>query len=286
MRRKDRITLAALVLTAAGCNALSGVNDFQFDRESSGGPGGSGGGGSGGGGSGGAPPVCGDGRVGPGEACDDENTTPEDGCDERCAIEPGYSCAGAPSACALNAPAVVALGPGLGLGIPDDESYTGTLASMLCMTLAVPDQGFARVARVEVTLGLQHTWLSDLVAKVASPQGTVTTLMSRVGINEPNDAVSELNGDGSDLAFSHPITFRDDAAVAAEQMGATIDNAKVVCRDDAICGFVPTPDQGPGTSLADFQGEPPAGDWHVCVADADGTELGALDQVQISVLAW
>ena len=46
---------------------------------------------------------CGDGVVATGfEECDDGNTTAGDGCDASCALETGWSCAGAPSVCALD----------------------------------------------------------------------------------------------------------------------------------------------------------------------------------------
>jgi len=37
-------------------------------------------------------PVCGDGRVVPGEACDDGNTLDSDGCSASCSVEQGFSC--------------------------------------------------------------------------------------------------------------------------------------------------------------------------------------------------
>lgn len=44
--------------------------------------------------------TCGDGTVATGETCDDGNTTSGDGCSNSCAVEAGYSCAGAgPSVC-------------------------------------------------------------------------------------------------------------------------------------------------------------------------------------------
>lgn len=43
--------------------------------------------------------VCGDGTLTGAEPCDDGNAAPGDGCDAACAVEPGYTCAGAPSAC-------------------------------------------------------------------------------------------------------------------------------------------------------------------------------------------
>jgi cysteine-rich repeat protein len=45
------------------------------------------------------PSVCGNGLVEQFESCDDENLASGDGCDGACAIEAGYSCSGAPSAC-------------------------------------------------------------------------------------------------------------------------------------------------------------------------------------------
>jgi cysteine-rich repeat protein len=43
--------------------------------------------------------VCGDGAIGPPETCDDGGTSAGDGCSAACAIEPGWSCTGAPSLC-------------------------------------------------------------------------------------------------------------------------------------------------------------------------------------------
>lgn len=44
--------------------------------------------------------LCGNGVLAPSETCDDGNTTPGDGCSATCTIESGYTCPGAPSACA------------------------------------------------------------------------------------------------------------------------------------------------------------------------------------------
>ncbi|AKT41005.1 uncharacterized protein CMC5_051620 [Chondromyces crocatus] len=266
---------AAALLAVAGCNALSGVNDFTFDTS----------GGDGGGGSGGAHAGCGDGRVELEEACDDGNVRSGDGCDAGCEIEEGFGCAGSPSVCGPYLTSRVGVGPGLAHALPDDQRYDGSIESMECMALPVTMVA-TRVVRVEVLVGLSHSWLSDLVIKVVSPEGTVTTLLSRAGIEEPDDGSSELDGDGSNLVVTHPITFRDDAASPAELMGVNIDNSKAVCRDDGICAYGPSPGKGPGKSLADFELESPSGDWLVCVADADDTETGTLDQARITVVAW
>ena len=44
-------------------------------------------------------PGCGDGVISTDEACDDGDTAAGDGCSPTCAIEPGFTCTGAPSAC-------------------------------------------------------------------------------------------------------------------------------------------------------------------------------------------
>ncbi|WP_437998556.1 DVUA0089 family protein [Sorangium sp. So ce185] len=91
-----------------GCELLVAVDRSKIDAPAAGSGGEAGGGGeagesgeAGSGGGGGAPgAVCGDGAVGaPAEACDDGNRTAGDGCDPGCAIEPGFACAGSPSAC-------------------------------------------------------------------------------------------------------------------------------------------------------------------------------------------
>jgi cysteine-rich repeat protein len=45
-------------------------------------------------------PYCGDGIVNGAETCDDANNVNGDGCNSSCQVEAGFSCAGAPSACA------------------------------------------------------------------------------------------------------------------------------------------------------------------------------------------
>ncbi|NBD13085.1 EGF domain-containing protein [Corallococcus silvisoli] len=44
-------------------------------------------------------PLCGDGKVSPGEQCDDGNRTSGDGCSSTCSVESGYTCTGQPSVC-------------------------------------------------------------------------------------------------------------------------------------------------------------------------------------------
>lgn len=286
MKRRGRpVALIVALVGMTACSAITGLDDFAINGGAS--PDADGGTSTTGGGGGDPLSVCGDSAVGGQEACDDGDAEPGDGCDE-CAVEPGFQCVGEPSVCTPIEPVVVMLGPGLDLLIPSDESYNGSVATMTCATMDLPDQGFTEVREVTIALGLQHTWVGDLVIKAVSPQGTETTLLSRPGLAEPEDSSTEFSSDGdsANLVPTAPITFRDDATDDAETMGAPLTDNDVVCQDDGRCAYRPSPGAGPGTSLADFQGEAPAGAWKVCVADGNANDSGFISSVELSVLAW
>lgn len=98
-----RTPIAVLIVAAGmlgGCILDSAGAETAGAAQGGAGPGAGGSGGAGGGGgTGGSAGTCGDGAL-TDEACDDGNADPGDGCSERCAVEPGFSCNGAPSACA------------------------------------------------------------------------------------------------------------------------------------------------------------------------------------------
>ena len=282
------LLLAAAVLGAPQACVLdvegTGSTFEPRDPVGAGGAGGTGGQ-PGAGGAGGAASVCGDGALGGQEACDDGNDVDTDGC-TGCVVDPGYSCAGEPSTCAPIPPVIVSLGPGLNISIPDDARYDGSIASMTCVTLAVPAAGDAAVRAVELEMGITHSWVGDLVIKVVSPLGTITTVMSRPGVVDEGDTAFETNGKDANLAAAHPIRFADGEPDPAEDMGSGLGGGDVVCQDDMRCDYGPVADSGPGNGFAEFEGEPPAGDWRVCVADGDNNDPGSIDSVKLSVLAW
>ncbi|MFT3763968.1 MAG: proprotein convertase P-domain-containing protein [Minicystis sp.] len=240
------------------------------------------------GGHGGMPPVCGDGKVEGTEACDDGNTAIDDGCAD-CAVQLGYSCSGAPSACVPIPPQIVVVGDPtpIGLTITDKQDhYDGSIATMDCATVTLVDQGFPVVHRVILEVGIDHPYVGDLVLKLVSPKGTISTMMSRPGLNEPADKYDESNGYSPHLSAGAPITFDDNATDDAEQMGKSLGGG-TVCQDDQHCQFHPNHGAGPGVmGLADFNGESPAGDWKVCLADGDDNDVGTLQKVKLTVLAW
>lgn len=75
--------------------------------------------------------VCGDGAIAGAEGCDDGNATAGDGCSALCAVEPGYTCNGAPSVC------VTTCGDGVKAGTEecdDGNASNGDTCSAACMT--------------------------------------------------------------------------------------------------------------------------------------------------------
>src|SRR5690606_37466754 len=46
-----------------------------------------------------------------------------------------------------------------------DEIYDGTLASMICQDIVIPDDPINFIAGVELTVGADHTWVGDITIK-------------------------------------------------------------------------------------------------------------------------
>ncbi|AKT41886.1 uncharacterized protein CMC5_061070 [Chondromyces crocatus] len=266
-------------------NGGTGAGSAGSAGEGGGDAGGGGPGTGGEGGSGEPVPRCGDGAIDAGERCDDGNGVSGDGC-SACGVDDGYTCSGAPSVCEEATLTPFTEGPRLGISIPDDARYDGSLASMVCVPIAVTTASDALVRQVELSVGIQHPYLGDLVIKVASPDETVLTVMSRPGVNDPEDSSFGSNGDSSNLEAAHPIRFADGEARSAQTMGSSIGGGSVVCKDDNRCDYAPAPERGPGTAFSDFHGKPATGSWRVCVADGDTNDSGSIDMVSLSILAW
>jgi len=159
------------------------------------------------------------------------------------------------------------------VAIPDD-GYDGTLGSMACVN--VPGSNLT-ISDLDVHVWISHTWSGDLTIKLVSPSNEVLTLLSRPGLAEPGDDGTDCCGDSSNLDMATPIVFDDAAAISAEDMGSTIDTDGVICLDDGECTFSPYPDTGPGTNLAQFNGQNGAGTWQVCAGDSGSLDMGDLD---------
>jgi len=160
------------------------------------------------------------------------------------------------------------------VAIPDD-AYDGTLGSMACLDVTGVN---TTITDLNIEVGITHTWVGDLVIKLVSPSAEVLTLMSRPGFAEPADDGDGCCGTSSNIDFTAPVTFDDAAAVSAEDMGLP---GSVVCLEDGICSYFPFPDMGPGTNLAQFNGQNGAGTWQVCVGDSAGGDTGDLETASI-----
>lgn len=166
-----------------------------------------------------------------------------------------------------------------------DGRYTGALESMACAELDFVDASRTSVEWVQISVGIDHGFLGDLVIKVEAPDSTLTTVLSRAGLRERYDRTDQGDADGSELSDNYPITFRDDSLNDAEELGALISGRELACRDDRICDYAPNPGAGPGNNLADFQGVDPRGTWRVCVGDGADADVGWLEHVTLIIAA-
>lgn len=212
-----------------------------------------------------APPsagMCGNGTVNTGETCDDSNTASNDGCSSACALEPTQTV----TAMALN------------LSIPDD-AYNGTLPSMACADVVVTAWHTPAIANMTVTVGMDHTWVGDVVIKLVSPASTVVTLASRPGYAETADDGSGGLGSSSALNKTYPITFDGSATTSAESMGS---GANTVCLSNNVCSFAPANGAAAAGNLATFNGAASTGTWKLCAGDAGSLDTGKIDRVTLT----
>jgi cysteine-rich repeat protein len=241
---------------------------------------------SGSGGSGGSA-ICGDGKVEGSEACDDGGMKTADGCDGMCAVEMGWSCTGSPSACQKIPYKIVKLSM-LKLKIPDKAGYDGNLTTMLCRDIMVSTSPYKVTKDVEITLGIDNSYVSDLVIKLVHPTGAVLGLMSRPGFAEAADKAETAVSTSSNLKSTHPITFKDSAVNDAEGLGSGLSTNQAVCEDDKKCEFFPNPGsvKKPPAKLADFKELDPNGVWKLCVVDVFEDVEPKLEMIELRVLAW
>ncbi|MBZ0089568.1 MAG: proprotein convertase P-domain-containing protein, partial [Thermoanaerobaculia bacterium] len=142
-----------------------------------------------------------------------------------------------------------------------DNAYDGSIATMTCLTVAGPNQVISDV-NVEVTM--THTWVGDIVLKLVSPSAQVLTLMSRPGLVEPADDGTDCCGSSADVLSSSLVTFDDEAGASAESFVGTAGS------------YIPAPGAGPGTNLAQYDGQNATGNWQVCMGDSAAGDPGSI----------
>lgn len=166
--------------------------------------------------------------------------------------------------------------------IPDD-AYDGTLGSMNCHAFEVADDGIDLVARVELSIGIAHPFIGDLVIKVQTPSLEVLTVLNRPGYSEVFDDGLGGPGDSSVLLGVQPIRFADDAPFWGDSMGSTLPAKQAVCVSDHQCDFRPSPGHGPGVNFTAFQGNSAPGTWKVCVGDANLGHVGTVNSIALTI---
>ncbi len=142
-----------------------------------------------------------------------------------------------------------------------DDGYNGTLGSMTCLTVAGPNQV---ISDVNVGVTMTHTWVGDIVLKLVSPSAQVLTLMSRPGLVEAADDGTNCCGSSADVLSSSLVTFDDEAGTSAESFVG------------AAGSYIPAPGAGPGTNLAQYDGQNAMGNWQVCMGDSAGGDPGTI----------
>lgn len=178
--------------------------------------------------------------------------------------------------------AVVTAGPGLMLAV-EDNAYLGTIGTMTCIGLEVPRDGVDGFASASVEVGLDHTFIGDLVIKLASPVGTLITLVSRPGEAELADDGQDVLGYAANISIDGRITFIEGGMTDAETMGSTLGMTEVVCVDDGLCEYDPNPGAAVPGGLSSLVGENSAGTWRFCVGDAASISEGFIDFVELTI---
>jgi uncharacterized repeat protein (TIGR01451 family) len=162
-----------------------------------------------------------------------------------------------------------------------DDLYDGSLGSMVCDVIdasAIP--GGDTVDGVQVGLGLNHTWVGDVVVKLQSPDSSILGLVSRPGYAEPADDGTGCCGDSSNLLSTSPISFLDTGTYDAELMGVGIN----ICLDDGECDFFPNPGAVAGlSSFAGFTGESASGNWSLCIGDSASGDEGFFQDWSLTI---
>ncbi len=170
--------------------------------------------------------------------------------------------------------------------IPDD-GYNGMPGSMACQDLVVPADPIDFVNGVEVTVGVDHTWVADVVIKLVHPGGKILTLTNRPTYAEATDDGVGCCGKGPNLSAMFPLLFKNGGMYDAETMGNTLTSAQVVCKDEnpklMACEFKPNPGKGPGKDFTDFTGEVAGGTWKLCVGDSNKADVGTLQSVKMVI---
>jgi subtilisin-like proprotein convertase family protein len=159
-----------------------------------------------------------------------------------------------------------------GGAIPD---AVGTTPGVLERTFSVPSgalQGVLSAVRVTAT-SLTHTWCGDLTIELVAPDGTVSSVVTRIGIPASTD------GDSSNFGGTYAFddAFTGNIWNAAAGVGAN--------------GVVPAGNRFPSAAgsgaraniVPQLVGRPLAGSWTLRVRDSVAADVGSVGSLQVRI---
>ena len=143
-----------------------------------------------------------------------------------------------------------------GVNVPIPVSLSGALSRV---TFSI-DGTVCTNAIGATTVGLDHTWVGDLVGKLTSPSGTTVTLFSRPGGtgNSGNNFCQTVLDDGASTSIQN-------IAVAGAPWTGTFQ---------------------PAQPLSTFNGEPAGGTWVLNVSDLAFLDTGGVNAVSLSLRGY
>jgi subtilisin-like proprotein convertase family protein len=155
------------------------------------------------------------------------------------------------------APAPIPDATTVGVAVPLNVSGASGAIAKLTFSL---DGASCSNAVGSTTVGLDHTWVGDLVITLTSPQGTTVTLANRPG--------GVLNG-GNNFCG----TVFDDAAASSIQ-------------DITSAGAPYTGSFSPANPLSAFVGEDPNGTWTLGVSDLALSDTGSVRAFSLTITSY
>jgi len=144
----------------------------------------------------------------------------------------------------------------LGVDVPISVAMTGPVSKVVFRA----DGATCTATQGATTVGIDHSWLGDLVIKLRSPSGRTVTLANRPG---------GVNNSGNNLCQ----TILDDAGTSSIQ-------------DIVATGNPWTGTFSPASPEAAFVGETATGTWMVNVSDLVATDTGTVRAISLDLTGF
>jgi hypothetical protein len=173
-------------------------------------------------------------------------------------ISLGVASSGAPVTTSYTGPAV-AIPDNSATGVDVSLAVTGVIGSIgnVAFSFDRDPAGVCSAGIGDPSVGLDHTWVGDLIVKLTSPAGTTVTLMSRPG---------GTGNSGNNFCD----TVLDDAGLTSIQA--------------IVPGGAPfTGTFAPNSPLSAFDGEDPNGTWVLNVSDNQGVDTGSVRRFSLAI---